>query len=89
MVIIDLMQDKLDEVKSELDQYGEIITVQADVSKEADVENYVKTTVDQKLKDFNKVMAVNVQGVTAKVVNYCSFKLNTFPRNITFHSMID
>lgn len=47
VLIVDLFEEALQKTKEELSPYGEIITVQADVSKEADVMNYVKTAVDQ------------------------------------------
>lgn len=47
MALVDLMEDALNSAKSELESEGEVITIQADVSKEADVENYVKETVDK------------------------------------------
>ncbi|WP_039233607.1 SDR family NAD(P)-dependent oxidoreductase [Bacillus thermotolerans] len=46
VVLIDLFQESLDKAKAELDQYGEVIVVQADVSKESDVQNYVNKAVE-------------------------------------------
>ncbi|MFC4557640.1 SDR family NAD(P)-dependent oxidoreductase [Virgibacillus kekensis] len=45
--LVDMKQDALDEVKSELEQHGNVLTVEADVTNEADVKNYVKMTKDE------------------------------------------
>jgi 3alpha(or 20beta)-hydroxysteroid dehydrogenase len=86
VVLVDLNEDLLFTVKEELSALGEIITVQADVTNENEVESYVKTAVDafgridvffnnagtegkvapiveQRVEDFDQVMAVNVRGV--------------------------
>lgn len=47
VVLVDVSQDSLDEVKKELDELGEVLTIKADVSKEDDVKNYVTKTVDK------------------------------------------
>src|SRR5690606_41216469 len=46
VVLVDLFDDALQQVKEELGSLGEVLTVQADGSQEADVENYVKKTVE-------------------------------------------
>ncbi|MDN3425714.1 glucose 1-dehydrogenase [Microbacterium sp. APC 3898] len=84
VVLVDLFEDALAEAKKELG--GKVLTVQADVSKEEDVQKYVDKTVEQfgkidiffnnagiegkvapiteqKVEDFDKVIAVNVRGV--------------------------
>lgn len=84
VVLVDLFEDALDEAKKELSDT--VLTVQADVSKEEDVQKYVDQTVqqfgkidiffnnagiegkvapitEQKVEDFDKVIAVNVRGV--------------------------
>lgn len=86
VVLVDLNEEQLLAVKADLDTYGEVIAVTADVTSEADVENYVKQTVEhfgkidvffnnagiegkvapiveQRVEDFDQVMAVNVRGV--------------------------
>lgn len=45
VVLVDLQEDVLSQTKAELESLGEVLTIQADVSKEADVVNYVKTAV--------------------------------------------
>ncbi len=84
VVLVDLFEDALAEAKTELGD--NVLTVQADVSKEEDVQKYVDQTVEQfgkidiffnnagiegkvapiteqKVDDFDKVIAVNVRGV--------------------------
>src|SRR4051795_11025329 len=46
VVLVDLIQDALDYSREELEQYGEVITVRADVSIESDVQNYVQKAVE-------------------------------------------
>ncbi|MBB6446805.1 SDR family NAD(P)-dependent oxidoreductase [Bacillus benzoevorans] len=46
VLIVDLSEEALLKTKEELHQYGEIITVKADVSQESDTINYVKTAVE-------------------------------------------
>lgn len=84
VVLVDLSEDVLAEAKKELGD--KVLTIQADVSKEKDVKNYVAKTVEQfgkidiffnnagiegkvapiteqKVEDFDQVLAVNVRGV--------------------------
>ncbi|WP_203339144.1 SDR family NAD(P)-dependent oxidoreductase [Planococcus beijingensis] len=84
VVLVDLFEEALAEAKKELGD--KVLTVQADVSKEEDVQKYVDKTVEQfgkidiffnnagiegkvapiteqKVEDFDKVIAVNVRGV--------------------------
>ncbi|MGH2317042.1 SDR family NAD(P)-dependent oxidoreductase [Planococcus sp. SE5232] len=84
VVLVDLFEDALADAKKELGD--NVLTVQADVSKEEDVQKYVDKTVEQfgkidiffnnagiegkvapiteqKVEDFDKVIAVNVRGV--------------------------
>ncbi len=46
VVLVDLFQEALDQVKAELDSLGEVLAVQADVTKEEDVKNYVDKTIE-------------------------------------------
>ena len=84
VVLVDLFEDALAEAKKELGE--NVLTVEADVTKEEDVQKYVDKTVEQfgkidiffnnagiegkvapiteqKVEDFDKVMAVNVRGM--------------------------
>ncbi|WP_394121431.1 SDR family NAD(P)-dependent oxidoreductase [Planococcus donghaensis] len=84
VVLVDLFEDALAEAKKELGD--NVLTVQADVTKEEDVQKYVDQTVEQfgkidiffnnagiegkvapiteqKIEDFDQVMAVNVRGM--------------------------
>ncbi|MEH7336608.1 SDR family oxidoreductase [Neobacillus drentensis] len=64
VVLVDLFQESLDKTKEELDTYGEVIVVQADVSKEEDVQHYVQKTVDH----FGKIdLFFNNAGIEGKV----------------------
>ncbi|SFB32712.1 NAD(P)-dependent dehydrogenase, short-chain alcohol dehydrogenase family [Lentibacillus halodurans] len=45
--LVDMNQDALHEVKSDLDQYGDVMIVKANVTNEDDVKNYVHQTVDK------------------------------------------
>ncbi|MGX8791815.1 SDR family NAD(P)-dependent oxidoreductase [Oceanobacillus sp. M60] len=47
VVLVDLFEESLNKVKEELESFGQVITVGADVSKEEDVKNYVQKTVEQ------------------------------------------
>ncbi|MFC3038673.1 SDR family NAD(P)-dependent oxidoreductase [Virgibacillus xinjiangensis] len=47
VTLVDMNQDALDEAKKELDSLGEVITVEANVTKEEDVKKYVDETVDR------------------------------------------
>ncbi|QQK75746.1 SDR family oxidoreductase [Salicibibacter cibarius] len=46
VVLVDLSQTSLENAKVELEKYGEVITVQADVSQESDVINYVNKAIE-------------------------------------------
>lgn len=84
VVLVDLFEDALAEAKKELGD--NVLTVEADVTKEEDVQKYVDQTVEQfgkidiffnnagiegkvapiteqKIEDFDQVMAVNVRGM--------------------------
>lgn len=47
VTIVDMDQQALDETKSELEKHGEIISIEANVTEEADVKKYVDQTVDK------------------------------------------
>lgn len=47
VVLVDLIETMLDDTLQELAEHGDVIAVQADVSKEADVIKYVETAVKQ------------------------------------------
>ena len=64
VVLVDLIEENLDQTKAELNTYGDVLTIKADVTQESDVKNYVKTTVDQ----FGKIdIFFNNAGIEGKV----------------------
>jgi 3alpha(or 20beta)-hydroxysteroid dehydrogenase len=80
VVLVDLFQESLDKVKAELSAYGEVLTVQADVSKESDVENYVKKAVEH----FGKIdVFFNNAGIEGKVAPLVDQKVEDFDKVIS------
>jgi 3alpha(or 20beta)-hydroxysteroid dehydrogenase len=80
VVLVDLFQESLDKVKAELDAYGEVLTIQADVSKESDVENYVTKTVEH----FGKIdIFFNNAGIEGKVAPIVEQKIEDFDKLIS------
>ncbi|MEK4201635.1 SDR family NAD(P)-dependent oxidoreductase [Cytobacillus sp. FSL K6-0265] len=64
VVLVDLFDEALANTKEELLSYGEVHIIQADVSKEADVENYVRETVER----YGKIdIFFNNAGIEGKV----------------------
>lgn len=47
VAIVDMSQEQLDKALDRLKEFGEVIAIQADVTKEADVKNYVDVTVNK------------------------------------------
>lgn len=80
VVIVDLFQEPLDQVKKELESHGEVLAIQADVSKESDVENYVKKTVDH----FGKIdVFFNNAGIEGKVAPITEQRVEDFDQVIS------
>ncbi|WP_404456476.1 SDR family NAD(P)-dependent oxidoreductase [Oceanobacillus kapialis] len=86
VLLVDMNQEALNDVKDNLDQYGEVAVIEADVTDEENVKKYVNKAkeqfgsidiffnnagiegkvapiAEQKLEDYQKVMAVNGEGV--------------------------
>lgn len=81
--IVDMNQDALDEVKNDLEQYGEIMTVKADVTNEAEVKNYVKETVD----NFGGVdVFFNNAGIEGKVAPIVEQSVEDFNKVLTVNT---
>ena len=80
VVLVDLFQESLDKAKAELSAYGEVLTVQADVSKESDVENYVNKAVNH----FGKIdIFFNNAGIEGKVAPLVDQKIEDFDKVIS------
>lgn len=73
--LVDLSEESLSKVKEELNSYGELITVQADVTKEEDVKNYVQETTEQ----FGKIdILFNNAGITGKKTSLIETPVEAF-----------
>jgi 3alpha(or 20beta)-hydroxysteroid dehydrogenase len=79
VVLVDLFEESLNNAKAELNKYDEILTVQADVSNETDVENYVKAAVEH----FGKIdIFFNNAGIEGKVAPIVEQKTEDFDKVI-------
>ncbi|MEH7342404.1 glucose 1-dehydrogenase [Bacillus sp. JJ1532] len=77
VVLVDLFEESLLKAKDELASLGEVLTVQADVSKETDVENYVKKA----LEHFGKIdVFFNNAGIEGKVAPLVDQKIEDFDK---------
>ncbi|MEL3962202.1 glucose 1-dehydrogenase [Lysinibacillus endophyticus] len=75
VVLVDLFQEALDQAKADLSELGEVITVQADVTKESDVQNYVNKAVEQ----FGRIdVFFNNAGIEGKVAPIVEQKVEDF-----------
>jgi 3alpha(or 20beta)-hydroxysteroid dehydrogenase len=75
VVLVDLFVEPLQEIKRELESLGQVLTIQADVSKEADVQNYVNTTVEQ----FGKIdVFFNNAGIVGKMGRLVDLSVEDF-----------
>ncbi len=75
VVLVDLFQEALDQAKADLSELGEVITVQADVTKESDVQNYVNKAVEQ----FGRIdVFFNNAGIEGKVAPIVEQKVEEF-----------
>lgn len=77
VVLVDLFEESLHKAKEELDPFGEVLTIQADVSKESDVESYVKKAVEH----FGKIdVFFNNAGIEGKVAPLVDQKMEDFDK---------
>lgn len=75
VVLVDLDQTQLDQAKADLAQYGECLAIQANVTQEQDVKNYVEATVQQ----FGKIdIFFNNAGIEGKVQPIIDTSLEDF-----------
>ena len=77
VTLVDINEEALQQTRSELEAFGEIISVQADVSKESDVQNYVQETMDR----FGKIdVFFNNAGIEGKVAPITEQKVEDFEK---------
>lgn len=77
VVLVDLLLESLEQTKEELIQFGDVHIVQADVSKETDVQNYVSQTVER----FGKIdIFFNNAGIEGKVQSIMETTLEDFEK---------
>ena len=77
VVLVDLFEESLHKAKEELDPFGEVLTIQADVSKEFDVESYVEKAVEH----FGKIdVFFNNAGIEGKVAPLVDQKMEDFDK---------
>ncbi|MCH6269026.1 SDR family NAD(P)-dependent oxidoreductase [Neobacillus citreus] len=77
VVLVDLLLESLEQTKEELIQFGDVHIVQADVSKETDVHNYVNQTVER----FGKIdIFFNNAGIEGKVQSIMETTLEDFEK---------
>lgn len=83
VVIVDLFEDPLENAKKELSAFGEVLSVQADVSKEEDVEKYVKAAVDQ----FGRIdIFFNNAGIVGKIAKAVDTKVEDFDKVLAINA---
>ncbi|SOC44981.1 SDR family NAD(P)-dependent oxidoreductase [Ureibacillus acetophenoni] len=77
VVLVDLFQDALDKTKAEIEGLGEVLVVQADVTKEEDVKNYVNKTIEA----FDRIdVFFNNAGIEGKVQPIVDVSLKDFEK---------
>ncbi|WP_342433392.1 SDR family NAD(P)-dependent oxidoreductase [Neobacillus sp. FSL H8-0543] len=77
VVIVDLFEESLAKTKEELSSFGDVLTVQADVSNESDVENYVNKAIEH----FGKIdVFFNNAGIEGKVAPIMEQKVEDFDK---------
>ena len=77
VVLVGSTEETLNKTKEELQAYGEVITVRADVSQEIDTKNYVKKTVDH----FGKIdIFFNNAGIEGQVALLVDQTVEDFDR---------
>lgn len=75
VALVDLSEESLKAAVEELRIYGEVISIAADVTKEADVEQYVQTVLDQ----WGQIdVFFNNAGIEGDVNNITNFDLDNF-----------
>jgi len=79
VVIVDLFEEPLQKTKEELSAYGEVLAVQADVSKEEDVEKYVNATIEA----FGRIdIFCNNAGIVGKIAKLTETNADDFDKVI-------
>ncbi|MBP1950529.1 SDR family NAD(P)-dependent oxidoreductase [Virgibacillus litoralis] len=78
--LVDMKQDALDNVKSDLEQYGDVMTVKADVTNEDEVKNYVTKTIEK----FGSIdVFFNNAGIEGEVAPIAEQKVENFNKVLT------
>lgn len=81
--IVDMNQDALDDVKNDLEQYGQVMAIKADVTNEDEVKNYVQETVD----NFGSVdVFFNNAGIEGKVAPIVEQSVEDFNKVLTVNT---
>lgn len=80
VLLVDMNQDALDEVKSDLDQFGEVATVKANVTNEEEVKGYVNKAKEQ----FGSIDTFfNNAGIEGEVAPIAEQKLEDYQKVMT------
>ncbi len=79
VALVDIDKDALDETVKDLKQHGDVIGIEADVAKEADVKNYVEKT----LKQFGRIdIFFNNAGIEGKPAGLNDIDVKDFDKLI-------
>lgn len=84
LALVDLSEEDLKEAAESLNAPDRVITIKADVSEEADVKNYVETTINE----FERVdILFNNAGVTGKQTDIVDLELDAFKNIMSINAI--
>lgn len=84
LALVDLSEEDLKEAAESLNAPDRVITIKADVSEEADVKNYVETTINE----FERVdILFNNAGVTGKQTDIVDLELDDFKNIMSINAI--
>ena len=84
LALVDLSEEDLKEAAESLNAPDRVITIKADVSEEADVKNYVETTINE----FERVdILFNNAGVTGKQTDIVNLELDDFKNIMSINAI--